>query len=218
MTALGREQAADDRVRGLLAARIVGHGMHLTRVIANSGDGTLGVHDIPTKRNRDATVPGHNGSYCLDGCTARTGAPHHLEEDAVNLKRTLLAPAVAIAALLPLSAGVASAAPKGEAFPVQCGGETLMIVTPTVANEKEDAVIFTPGFVVGSTTRLIPVQFTFTTTQGGTVLFSETVTKGGSLEALGDRLVSCTFRETFEGITFTGTVQALVTPQGGRSK
>lgn len=136
----------------------------------------------------------------------------------MNLKRTLLAPALAVAALLPLSAGVASAAPKGETFEIQCGGETLTIVTPTVANEKEGVASFTPGFVVGSSSRLIPVQFTFTASQNGQVLFSETETKGGAFEALQDRLVTCTFGGTFEGMTFEGTVQALMTPQGGRNK
>ena len=138
----------------------------------------------------------------------------------MNLKRMLLAPTLALTTLLPLSAGVALAAPKGEAFPIQCGGETVMIVTPTVANGKEDVAIFTPGFVVGTNTRLIPVQFTFTaTTQDGQV-FTETQTKGGSLEALQakGKLTTCTFGGMFEGGTFTGTVQVLMTPQGGRNK
>ena len=131
----------------------------------------------------------------------------------------LLAPALALTTLLPLSAGVALAAPKGESFPIQCGGETVMIVVATVANGKEDVVIFNPAFVEGTNTRLIPVQFTFTATQNGQV-FSETQTKGGSLEALQakGKLTTCTFSGTFEDITFTGTVQALITPQGGRNK
>jgi len=138
----------------------------------------------------------------------------------MNLKRTLLAPALALTTLLPLSAGVALAAPKGEAFPVQCGGETVMIVTATVANGKEDVVIFNPAFVEGTNTRLIPVQFAFTATQNGQVIFSETQTKGGSLEALQakGKLTTCTLSGTFEDITFTGTVQVLITPQGGGNK
>ncbi len=107
-------------------------------------------------------------------------------------------------------------AKNAEAFPVVCGGQTLMVVV----NGRGD---FTPGHIIGSTGNIIPQAFVFTftaTDAGGNVIDSgtETITKGGQRRGLQDRLTTCTFGDSFteDGMTFTfsGTVTAFITPRG----
>ena len=122
------------------------------------------------------------------------------------------------AAVLPLSASVAYADPtngRSDVIPIQCGGQTFTITTIRTANGNEDVNTFTPGFVQGSSSVLIPVQFTFEAVNNATgeSYGSLTTSKGQSMDALQGRLITCTFSETEGDFTLNGTVVALQTPQ-----
>ena len=107
-------------------------------------------------------------------------------------------------------------AKNAQLIEVTCGGQTFTVVV----NGRGQ---FTPGHIIGSTGNLIPQSFTFTviaTNARGEVLFSGTATvaKGGQRRGLQDRLITCTFGQTFteDGITFavSGTVTGFITPRG----
>lgn len=111
-----------------------------------------------------------------------------------------------------LSVGVASAAPanapNAETIPLECdNGESYTVVVNGNGN-------FTPGHIIdGDGGVLIPVAFTFEVTDAdGTVLF-DSIAKKGQMKGLTGDLIVCTFSETFEEFTFTGTVKGFVTPR-----
>jgi ABC-type transport system substrate-binding protein len=134
------------------------------------------------------------------------------------IRRTLTALA-ALALLLGSTTSVFAApsnAPTSFTVPIECGGQTLMItLNAGRAGEhgQGEPTIFNPAFVSDGGGLLIPTVFTFMVTDAsGNVLFSESDTKGqGKMSGLQDRLVTCTFSETFtdpetgQTLTFSGT-------------
>ncbi len=97
-------------------------------------------------------------------------------------------------------------------IPVTCGTSMFMLAV----NGRGD---FTPEHIIGTTGNIIPQAFTFIISdEGGTVIATETITKGGQRRGLQDSLTTCTFSQTFTegGMTFavSGTVTAFITPRG----
>lgn len=141
------------------------------------------------------------------------------------MRRATFASIVAGIVML-LGIGGAAAAPvnnpHAEFYDITCGDETYQIV---VGGGN-------PAHILGSTSRLIPFQFTFTAVdpvtgeplvdpETGEPLFSETETLGnGQRKGVQGDLVSCTtgpitfIDPEFGEMTFTIEVLAFLTPRG----
>jgi hypothetical protein len=118
-------------------------------------------------------------------------------------------------ALLAALTGGAGAAPmnaRSETFPITCGGQNIMVTVATVANGKEDILIFNPAFTANGAV-LIPVSFVFKATLNGQTVFEQAATKGNAATALAGRTTTCTFGGTFtedgQTFVFTGTAEVL---------
>lgn len=115
-----------------------------------------------------------------------------------------------------LGASLASAAPSNaknaEIVALDCDGYSLEVVVNGNGT-------FTPGHVVGSNQKLIPVSFEIVASdQDGEVIFQDSSAKGGQRNGQEGSLVTCTFSDTFEDpdlglVTFSGEVVVFMTPR-----
>jgi hypothetical protein len=132
--------------------------------------------------------------------------------------------ALAGALLIPATHALAAPvnAPSASTIDLRCdNGQAYTVVTNSGRSGQSaqgNANAFDPGFIVdGGFGKLLPLSFTFTGTDpsNGTILFSQTVTKGQAAHATGS-VVTCSFdMGTFplpSGGTgqFSGTVAALL--------